>query len=75
MMTTDNICFYLQNRLIQTSKTGGQQYSNTFPFSIPWLSSLAYAFHINGTMHFKKCKQLLEHQHLLSLRDMWWSKF
>ncbi len=29
-------CFYLQNRLIQTSKTGGQQYSDTSPFSIPW---------------------------------------
>ena len=24
--TTDNFCFYLQNRLIQTSQTGGQQY-------------------------------------------------
>jgi len=36
-MTTDNFCFYLQNRLIQTSKTGGQWYSNTSPFSIPWL--------------------------------------
>jgi hypothetical protein len=23
-MKTDNICFYLQNRLIQTSQTGGQ---------------------------------------------------
>jgi hypothetical protein len=35
-MTTDNCCFYLQNRLIQTSQTGGQQYSDTFfPFSIP----------------------------------------
>jgi hypothetical protein len=33
-MTTDNFCFYLQNRLIQTSQTGGQQYSD--PFSIPW---------------------------------------
>jgi hypothetical protein len=29
----------LQNRLIQTSQTGGQQYSDTSPFSIPWLSS------------------------------------
>ncbi len=28
--------FYLQNRLIQTSQTGGQQYSNTSTFSIPW---------------------------------------
>ncbi len=33
-MATDNICFYLQNRLIQTSKTGGQWYSDTSPFSI-----------------------------------------
>ncbi len=35
-MTTDNFCFYLQNRLIQTSQTGGQWYSDTSPFSIPW---------------------------------------
>jgi hypothetical protein len=35
-MTTDNICFYLQNRLIQRSQTGGQLYSDTSPFSIPW---------------------------------------
>ncbi len=36
-MKTDNFCFYLQNRLIQTSQTGGQQYSDTSPFSIPWV--------------------------------------
>jgi hypothetical protein len=36
-MTTDNCCFYLQNRLIQTSQTGGQWYSDISPFSIPWL--------------------------------------
>jgi hypothetical protein len=36
-MTTDNFCFYLQNRLIQTSQTEGQRYSDTSPFSIPWL--------------------------------------
>jgi len=35
-MTTDNFCFYLQNRQIQTSQTGGQWYSDTSPFSIPW---------------------------------------
>jgi hypothetical protein len=35
-MTTDNFCFYLQNRLIQTSQTGGQWYNDTSPFSIPW---------------------------------------
>ncbi len=36
-MTTDNFSFYLQNRLIQTSQTGGQQNSDTSPFSIPCL--------------------------------------
>jgi hypothetical protein len=36
-MTNDNFCFYLQNRLIQTSQTGGHWYSDSSPFSIPWL--------------------------------------
>jgi hypothetical protein len=36
-MTTDNVCIYVQNRLIQTSQTGGQWYSDTSPFSIPCL--------------------------------------
>jgi len=35
--TIDNFCFYLQNRLIQTSQIGGQWYTDTSPFSIPWL--------------------------------------
>ncbi len=39
-MTTDNFCFYLQNRLIQTSQTGGQLYSDTSPW-IQFLASLA----------------------------------
>ncbi len=45
-MTTDNCCFYLQNRLIQTSQTGGQQDSDTSPFSIPWflIHSLSQSF-------------------------------
>ncbi len=30
-MTSDNFCFYLQNRLFQTSQTGGQWYSDTSP--------------------------------------------
>jgi hypothetical protein len=30
----------LQNRLIQTSQTGGQWYNDTSPFSIPWPRSL-----------------------------------
>ena len=36
-MTIDNFWFYLQNRLVQTSQTGGQWYRDTSPFSIPWL--------------------------------------
>jgi hypothetical protein len=36
-MTTDNFGFYLQNRLIQSSQTGGQQYTDTSPFGIPYL--------------------------------------
>jgi hypothetical protein len=34
-MTADNFCFYLQNRLIQTSQTGGQWYSDTSPLVFP----------------------------------------
>ncbi len=34
-LTTSNFCFYLQNRIIKTSQTGGQRYSDTSPFSIP----------------------------------------
>jgi hypothetical protein len=29
----------------------------------------------NGTVRLKKCEQLFEYQHLLLLRDIWWSKF
>jgi hypothetical protein len=35
-MTTEIFCFYLQNRLVQTSQTRGQWYSDTSTFSIPW---------------------------------------
>ncbi len=28
----------MQNRLIKTGQTGGQRYSDTSPFSIPWLN-------------------------------------
>jgi hypothetical protein len=34
-MTTDNFCFYFQNKLIQTSQTVGQQYSDTSPLVFP----------------------------------------
>jgi hypothetical protein len=32
-------------------------------------------FRPNGTVRFKKCKQLFEYQHLLFLRYIWRSKF
>ncbi len=37
-----NFCFYLQNRLIKTSPTGGQWYSDTSPLSIPWIHLRRY---------------------------------
>jgi hypothetical protein len=43
-MTTDNFCFYSQNRLIQTSQTGGQWYSDTSTISIPWQGSRLMMF-------------------------------
>ncbi len=43
-MTADNICFYLQNRLSETSQTGGQRYSG-----IPWLLCSEQIALFNGT--------------------------
>ena len=42
-MTIDN--FYLQNRLIQASQTGGQCYSDTSPFSIPCIDTCSVVSH------------------------------
>ncbi len=39
-MSTNNFCFYLQNRQIQVSQTGGQWYNDTSPFSIPCLMTM-----------------------------------
>jgi hypothetical protein len=40
-MTTDNFCFYLQNRLIQTSQTEGQWYCDTPPLVFPVMAIIA----------------------------------
>ncbi len=40
-MTIFNFCFYLQNRLIQTSQTGGQLYSDTSLLDLPEPSHLS----------------------------------
>ncbi len=52
-MTTDNFCSNLQNILIQTSQTGGQWYSDTSTFSIPWLH---YDKNRNELVGFKEQK-------------------
>ncbi len=49
--TTDKFCFYLQNRLIQASQTGGQWYGDTFTFSIPWKESSGH-FAVKVSPHF-----------------------
>ncbi len=58
-ITTDNLCFYLQNRLIQTSQTGGQRYSDTSSFSIPW-----FMFH-----GFWKSISGLYYEHIAIVKD------
>ena len=52
-MRTVNFCLYLQNRLIQTGQTGGQQYGDTSPFSIPW------SMHRNCWAVFSVCLRCL----------------
>ncbi len=49
-MTTDNFCCYLQNRLIQTSQTGGQRYSDT---SLPARTYLYSSFFVKNIKKFK----------------------
>jgi len=51
-MTTNNFCFYLQNRPIQTGQTGGQRYSDTSPFSIPWLNQSSSLGTVLGVTKF-----------------------
>ncbi len=45
VMTSDNFCFYLQNRLIQSSQTGGQQHCDNSPFSFSWLQISIFICH------------------------------
>jgi len=52
-MTTDNFCFYLQNRLIQTNQTGGQWYSDTSPLSIPWFMIQASGLPLIASFNFR----------------------
>jgi hypothetical protein len=64
-MTTDKFRFYLQNRLIQTSQTGGQRYSDTSPFSIPWCYHRSY--HVNVNARYLKTIFLSDQLYYLSV--------
>ncbi len=48
-MTTNNCCFYLQNRLIQTSQTGGQQYSDLPPLVFPGWAFWTFESWVNNS--------------------------
>ncbi len=63
-MTTDNFCFYLQHGLIQTSQTGGQQYNETSPFSIPWPNNTMETLLSNLEEEEDKVQKIfLQHMH------------
>ena len=72
---TDNFCFYLQNSLIQTSQTGGQQYSDTSPFSVPWPKPWR-VFSMKNCLifpkHFAKCRDHFKKPfHCLKVLKIW----
>ncbi len=52
-MTTDIFCFNLQNKLIETSETGVQQYNDTSPFSIPWHTILVCTLYLLNAVWVK----------------------
>ncbi len=58
-MTSDNFCFYLQNRLIPTSQTGGQWYNDTSPFSRPWFC------YVEG--HYTECNNAMSFVVMMSV--------
>jgi hypothetical protein len=50
-------------------------YSSVAWVCFPKLKNLMFRTLAISQTRFWKCKQLFEYQHLLSLRDIWWSKF
>ena len=61
-MTIDNFSFYLQNRLIQTSQTGGQWYSDTPPLVFPglWFTDSANLEQLPGALWRNKLVRLTQ---------------
>ncbi len=61
-MTDDNFCFYLQNRLIQTSQTGGQWYSDTPPLVFPGLGIFFLSAGRIRTLDLELTRRLFSHR-------------
>ncbi len=68
-LTTDNFGFYLQNRLIQTSQTGGQRYSDTSPFIFPAFSRWLLRSCVEGGT---SCISYIIFVYLLNLPSLIW---
>ncbi len=69
-MTTDNFSFYLQNRQIQTSQTGGQWYSDNIPpLVFPGQSKRSISFQTQNREIFAgKYRSVPLYSHRLCLR-------
>ena len=61
---------YLNTNIYSYLETSGGQRSNLHLNVVHFFNT-----GVNGTVCFKNCKQLFEYQHLLLLKDTWWSKF
>jgi hypothetical protein len=48
--------------------------ASTGTVPVAGVSAVVFTAHFAMEQHTLKCKQLFEQQHLLLLRDIWWSK-
>jgi hypothetical protein len=67
-MTTRNFLFLFAKQAIQTSQTGGQWYSDTSPFSIPW-PGFTYGRHLRLSKYFYSAGPGFQ---CLMMRGKWW---
>jgi hypothetical protein len=77
-------CIYINFKLVYLGSHGSHnndtndthhndtQHNNKYSATLSIMVVLLYC--VNRTAH-KKCKQLFAYQHLLLLRNIWWSKF
>jgi hypothetical protein len=69
-MTIDNFHFYLQNRQIISGQTGGQRYSDTSPFSVPW-----YRLQVLSENNRLVAEQLPQNMQLMGGRKFYFCSF